>query len=42
MNEQEYINQHIKNTCDLVIQHIKNVMVFQKKLKNHWVGIQGL
>jgi hypothetical protein len=32
MNEQEYINQHIKNTCDLAIQHIKNVMLFQKNI----------
>lgn len=32
MNEQEYINQHLKNTCDLAIQHIKNVMVFQKNI----------
>lgn len=32
ISEKEYIEQHIQNTCDLTIQHIRNVMNFQKKI----------
>ncbi|WP_313035583.1 hypothetical protein [Acinetobacter sp.] len=32
MIENIYIEQHIQNTCDLIIQHIKNVLIFQKNI----------
>lgn len=25
MTEKEHINQYIKSTCDLIIQHVKNI-----------------
>ena len=32
MSEKIYIEQHLQNTCDLIIQHIKNVQIFQKNI----------
>ena len=38
MEKKEYINQHLKNTCDLIIQHIQNIMVFQANIQKPWGG----
>lgn len=32
MNEEICIEQHLENTCDLIIQHIKNIQIFQKNI----------
>lgn len=36
MTEQEYINQFIKNTCDLIIQHIKNIITLRENINKPW------
>ncbi|WP_179995429.1 hypothetical protein [Acinetobacter sp. YH16053] len=36
MKNKEYINQYLDNTCDLVIQHLKNIMVFQANIQKSW------
>ena len=30
MNEKEYIEKHVENTCSVIIQHIKNIIIFQE------------
>lgn len=36
MEKKEYIDKHLENTCDVIIQHIKNVILFQKNIKKPW------
>lgn len=36
MEEKEYIDQHLKNTCDVIIRHIKNIMSFQANIQKPW------
>ncbi|EPQ0793910.1 hypothetical protein ACFODO_11435 [Acinetobacter sichuanensis] len=36
MKEKDYIDQHLQNTCNVIIQHIKNIMLFQDNIKKPW------
>lgn len=36
MKDIEYINWHLENTCNVIIQHIKNIMLFQDNTKKPW------
>ncbi|MHA3103372.1 hypothetical protein [Acinetobacter sp. ANC 3791] len=36
MKNKEYIDKHLANTCDVIIQHIKNIILFQKNIKQPW------
>ena len=44
MSEKIYIEQHLQNTCDLIIQHIKNIINFQIlfSLLTYFVFIVGV
>ena len=36
MTEKEHINQYIKSTCDLIIQHVKNIITLQENINKPW------
>lgn len=36
MQEKEYIDQYLKNTCDVIIQHIKNMILLQSSINKSW------
>ena len=36
MTEKEHINEYIKSTCDLIIQHVKNIITLRENINKPW------